>query len=98
VATATGGTKKPISSSQIHYPAGSEAAAQALQKLIGGGAELVVDPAVRKGDLQLLVGSSFTAIQAPAAPVTTVTTAPATPPPTPPTTEPAVGSDPTKTC
>jgi LCP family protein required for cell wall assembly len=101
VATATGGNRAAVPSTEIHHPAGGEAAAAALQALIGGGATLKVDPTVRKGELVLLIGSSFTAIQPPAA-ATPPTTAPAATTPAPtvttPSTLPALGSDPSKLC
>lgn len=98
VNTSAGGNRPAVPATQVRHAPGEEAAAAALQKLLGGGATLEADPSVRKGELQVLLGSSFSGVQAPPPP-TTASSAPATRTSVaPPTTQPAVGSDPSKQC
>lgn len=63
--------------SVVRYSEGNEPKARVVQPLVGGGAEVKLDPALKNADVVLVTGTGFSSINPPAAGA-----APATPPPT----------------
>jgi len=97
VQSTSGGNGVAATTTQVRYRVGSETAAKGVQAYLTGEAQLVPDRTVKSGEVQVLLGNSFTGIVDPKAPATTATTAAPTPPATP-ATLPPKGSDPSVNC
>jgi LCP family protein required for cell wall assembly len=94
VRSTSGGNGQPAATTQVRHRPGDEATARAVQAYLGADAELVPDRTVKIGEVQVLLGKSFTAVVDPKAPPTTATTALGASA----TTLPPKGSDPSVAC
>jgi len=95
VRATNGGNGQAATTSQVRHRTGDDSAGRAVQAYLGGDAQLVVDRTVPSGEVQVLLGTSFTGVVDPASSAATTTTT--TPTPTP-TTRPPQGSDPSVAC
>jgi len=95
VRATSGGNGQSSATTQVRHRPGDEETAKAVQSYLGGEAQVVADRSVPAGQVQVLLGTSFTGIVDPTSASTTP--APTTPAPTP-TTRPPQGSDPSVAC
>ena len=97
VPSTSGGNGSHATRTEVRHRAGNEAAARAVQAYLGGDSVIAADRTVKNGEIQVLLGTSFSGIVDPrgdGTPTTATTAAAAVTT----TLAPPKGSDPSRTC
>jgi len=95
VRATSGGNGQAATATQVRHRPGDDAVAKALTTYLGGETQVVADRAVKSGEIQVILGTSFSGVVDPTPPPTTaIPSAPVTTP----TTLPPKGSDPSVSC